>query len=65
MKKIVLITSGVVLVMLFLSALMFPKILPYMGLHPEWKGQSFNLQGCSALIMTTSHFVSGNTGKKS
>jgi putative intracellular protease/amidase len=64
MKKKVLITSGVILILLFVSAFMLPKILTYMGLHPDYEGQAFNLQGRSALIITTSHDVLGNTGKK-
>lgn len=64
MRKKVLITLAFILVVLFVLALMLPKILAYMGLHPDYEGQSFNLQGRSALIITTSHDVLGNTGKK-
>jgi putative intracellular protease/amidase len=64
MRKKVLITLAFILVVLFVLALMLPKILAYMGLHPDYKGQSFNLQGRRALIITTSHDVLGNTGKK-
>ena len=64
MRKKVLITLAVILVLLFVLVLMLPKILAYMGLHPDSEGQSFNLQGRRALIITTSHDVLGNTGKK-
>ena len=64
MRRKVLIIVGVALVLLFVSALMLPKILPYMGLHPDYEGQVFNLQGRRALITTTSHDVLGSTGKK-
>lgn len=64
MRKKVLITLAVILVLLFVSALMLPKILTYMGLHPDYEGKSFNLQGRRALIITTSHDVLGSTGKK-
>jgi len=64
MRRKVLMTLAVILVLLFVSALMLPKILAYMGLHPDYEGQSFNLQGRRALIITTSHDVLGSTGKK-
>jgi len=47
-----------------LIAILLPKILKAMGLHPDYDaGQTYNLQGKKALVVTTSHGVLSKPGK--
>jgi putative intracellular protease/amidase len=41
-----------------------PKILSMLGLHPRYKGGTYAAEGKKALIVTTSHAVLGDRGKK-
>jgi putative intracellular protease/amidase len=62
-KKISLIViSAAALVLLVYLGL--PRLLNLIGLHPSYKGGTFNLSGKRALIITTSHDTLGNSGKK-
>lgn len=64
MKKI-LTTILAILVVLGLAAWLFlPAGLRALGLHPEYRGQKYQLPGGKALIITTSHDQLGETGKK-
>jgi len=61
-KASVIISS---LIILILAVYFFlPALLNLIGLHPHYNGQKFTLTGKKALIITTSHGVLGDTGKK-
>jgi len=61
-KASIIIPSVIVLVLAVYFCL--PFLLNLIGLHPHYNGQKFNLAGKKALIITTSHGVLGDTGKK-
>ena len=61
--KVLIILSSLFVSGLILFA-MLPKILNLFGLHPEFNGEQFNLQGLKVLIITTSHDTLGDTGEK-
>ncbi len=63
MKKII-IASAVIIVIAFTVYFGLPLLLKAMGLHAHYRGQSFDLDGRKALIITTSRGVLGDTGKK-
>ncbi|MDG1312032.1 MAG: type 1 glutamine amidotransferase domain-containing protein [Porticoccaceae bacterium] len=44
-------------------AISLPSILHGLGLHPEYQGETYNLPGKRALIITTSHGVLGLPGE--
>lgn len=53
-------TAAVILIVYF----GLPHLLNLVGLHPAHIGQTFNLSGKRALIVTTSHDTLGDSGKK-
>jgi len=60
MKKIFIAGAG-----LTIATLAFlPKFLNLIGLHPYYEGEKFNLPNKRALIVTTSHSLLGESGKK-
>jgi len=63
LKKIIL-TSGVIIFVVFTVYFGLPLLLNAMGLHPHYQGRGFDLGGRKALIITTSRGVLGETGKK-
>jgi putative intracellular protease/amidase len=63
MNKSLLIGTGVALVVGSIG-LYLPKFLNQIGLHPHFEGETFDLSGKKALIVTTSHDTLGDTGKK-
>ncbi|OLP18673.1 type 1 glutamine amidotransferase domain-containing protein [Leptolyngbya sp. 'hensonii'] len=57
------ISAGLILTAI-LIAILLPKILKAMGLHPEYDaGQKYDLQGKKALVVTTSHGVLSKPGE--
>lgn len=48
---------------LALIALLLPTILHSLGLHPEYKGEQYDLTGKRALVVTTSHGVLNKPGE--
>jgi len=55
---------GILIVVIALLALLSPKILKAMGLHPDFKdGRLYDFQGKRALIVTTSHSVLNKPGE--
>lgn len=48
---------------LVLLAILLPSILHAMGLHPEYEGEQYDLQGKRALVVTTSHGILNKPGK--
>jgi putative intracellular protease/amidase len=63
MIKVVL-ASGAIILVAVTVYFGLPLLLNAMGLHPHYQGQSFDLSGRKALIITTSRGVLGDTGKK-
>lgn len=63
MKKII-IAAAVIIVIALTVYFGLPVLLKAMGLHAPYRGQSFDLTGRKALIITTSQGVLGDTGKK-
>jgi putative intracellular protease/amidase len=63
MKKII-IAAAVIIVIALTIYFGLPVLLKAMGLHAPYQGQSFDLTGRKALIITTSKSVLGDTGKK-
>ena len=63
MKKII-IAAAVIIVVALIVYLGLPLLLNAMGLHAPYRGQSFDLTGRKALIITTRKGVLGDTGKK-
>jgi putative intracellular protease/amidase len=64
MKKILIITVIVLLVLGVIAWLGLPAGLKAMGLHPDYRGQKYKLPGGKALIITTSHDRLGEKGTK-
>lgn len=64
MKKILTITVIVLVVLVLALWLGLPVGLRAMGLHPNYRGQRYQLPGGKALIITTSHDRLGETGSK-
>ncbi len=60
MKKVIIAAAVVILFALTGCS----TLLKSMGLHADYSGQRFDLGGRRALIITTSHGVLGDTGKK-
>ena len=63
MKKI-MIAAAVIIVVALIVYFGLPLLLKAMRLHAPYRGQSFDLSGRKALIITTSRGVLGDTGKK-
>jgi putative intracellular protease/amidase len=62
--KIAIIIIAVVVALAVIIYLGVPPLLTAMGLHPHYDGKKYDLKGYKALIITTSHDVLGDTGKK-
>jgi len=57
----------VIAAIIFLAVIVYfglPPLLTAMGLHPDYTGQKYDMGGKKVLIITTSHGVLGDTGKK-
>lgn len=63
MKRKLAIAAGVVVVLAFAIRLTLPSILVGFGLHPAWEGETHQLPGKRALIVTTSHGVLNEPGE--
>jgi len=63
MKKFI-IAATIIIVIALTVYFGLPLLLNAMGLHAHYQGQSFDLGGRKALIITTSRGVLGDTGKK-
>ncbi len=62
-NKFMIVVVSLVAVVLIIYFLL-PVLLNRLGLHPQYSGQQVTLKGKKALIITTSHGVLGDTGKK-
>ena len=63
MKKVI-IAAIVIIVVAIIVYFGLPTLLKTLGLHAPYRGQSFDLTGRKALIITTSKGILGETGKK-
>ena len=63
MKKVI-IAAIVIIVVAIIVYFGLPTLLKALGLHAPYQGQSFDLTGRKALIITTSKGILGDTGKK-
>ncbi len=64
MKNKIMKIIGILLVVIALLVLLSPKILNWMGLHPDFEGsQQYNLKGKRALVVCTSHGVLNKPGE--
>ncbi len=63
-KKGLLIIIASCIALVLVVYFFLPLLLNLIGLHPHYNGQKFALTGKKALIITTSHGVLGDTGKK-
>ena len=64
MKKKLLIAMGAGLVAVVTLAYAAPTIVRSLGLHPTYEGETFELPGMRALIITTSHGVLNAPGEE-
>ena len=62
MKKI-LILAGTVAAGAVVIGLALPTIVHGLGLHPTWEGETYELQGKRALVITTSHGILNAPGE--
>ncbi len=63
MKRKLAIAAGALVVLAFAIRLTLPSILVGFGLHPAWEGETHQLPGKRALIVTTSHGVLNEPGE--
>ena len=61
-KKMIYVIAAIV-VSVVLIAFLLPSILHALGLHPDYDGKQYNLEGKKALIVTTSHGVLNKPGE--
>lgn len=54
--------AGLIL-LIGLTAMALPSIVKSMGLHPDYEGETFDLAGKKALVVTTSHGVLNKPGE--
>lgn len=63
MKKKILITLGTVAILAATLGLSLPTIVHSLGLHPSYEGETYDLEGKRALVITTSHGVLNAPGE--
>jgi len=63
MKKKILTTLGALLLVLVTLGLSLPTLVHSLGLHPTYEGETYELAGKRALIITTSHGVLNAPGE--
>ncbi|NIQ09675.1 MAG: type 1 glutamine amidotransferase domain-containing protein [Gammaproteobacteria bacterium] len=62
MNKTLLTVVGGLVVAFALIAIFLPQILSWIGFHPAYDREEFNLEGKKALIIATNHDTLGETG---
>ena len=62
-KRLLVYIGSSVLAILLVVAIALPSILKSFGFHPDYDGEEFDLNGKSALIVTTSHGVLNKPGE--
>ncbi|MAI77380.1 MAG: type 1 glutamine amidotransferase domain-containing protein [Deltaproteobacteria bacterium] len=63
MKKKLLTIAGTLVLGALLLGLSLPTIVHGLGLHPTYKGETYDLNGLRALVITTSHSVLNAPGE--
>ena len=63
MKKKLLIIAGSIVAVILLFIAFFPTITKSMGIHPDYDGPTYTVEGGKALIVTTSHGVLSKPGE--
>lgn len=63
MKKKLMTTGVIFLVLVILLVITLPTILKLIGLHPDYERVEYDFKGKRALIITTSHDTLGDSGK--
>jgi putative intracellular protease/amidase len=63
LKKTLVYGGAILAVILIVTALALPSILKSFGFHPDYDGETYQLQGRKALIVTTSHGVLNKPGE--
>ena len=61
-KKLIYVFAALLAIVVII-ALALPSILHTRGLHPDYEGETFDLEGKKALIVTTSHGVLNKPGE--
>ncbi len=62
-KKVLYIIGGVIGGLALITIIFGPAIIQGLGVHPEYKGETYNVEGKRALIVTTSHGVLAPVGE--
>ena len=63
MKKKLLIIAGIIVAVILLFIAFLPTILKSLGVHPDYDGPTYTVEGGKALIVTTSHGVLSRPGE--
>lgn len=63
MKKKLLVISGALVFGAVLFGLSLPTLVHGLGLHPKYEGETYELEGLRALVITTSHAVLNAPGE--
>lgn len=63
MKKKLMITGAIFLILVIILVITLPTILKLVGFHPDYERVEYDLQGKRALVITTSHDTLGDSGK--
>jgi putative intracellular protease/amidase len=63
LRNKLLVIGGAVLAVIALLIAMVPSIFHGLGIHPDYEGPSYRVEGAKALIITTSHSVLAPPGK--
>lgn len=63
MKKKLLIIAGSIVAVIMLFIAFLPTIMQSLGIHPDYDGPTYTVEGGKALIVTTSHGVLSKPGE--
>ncbi len=63
MKKKLLIIAGSIVAVILLFIAFLPNIMKSLGIHPDYYGPTYTVEGGKALIVTTSHGVLSRPGE--
>jgi len=62
-KKMILTIAGIVVGLVLVIIVAGPSIMQALGLHPDYDGPTYNVEGKKALVVTTSHSVLAPVGE--
>lgn len=63
MKKKLLIIAGSIVAVILLFIAFLPAVMQSLGLHPDYDGPTYKVEGGKALIVTTSHSILAPVGE--